>query len=194
VLEVSRVKYFVLALPSNERHKCRKKLRMLSFKNSTRIPDPVIDGIRVDFIGYKLMNFFIIVTPMIDGIRENIRAYSTHPHYCSHNNYEGGGTLVVRTYGCDRSSAVTEGCANAEFQQKLHKAYGCEKREEQMMGPVNDDENNLSFNEETRRLMKAGNESLERMRSFIARWDVWYEGNKPLFQDEGCKALVTRFP
>jgi hypothetical protein len=42
--------------------------------------------------------------------------------------------------------------------------------------------------------MKASNESLERMRSFTSRWNVWYEGKKSLFVNEGCEVLVIGFP
>jgi hypothetical protein len=144
---------------------------MLSFHNSTRIPNPVTDGFKDDLIGDGSMKLFTIATPVTDGIIEDL----THPRYCSQNSCEGGGILVVRTNGCKSSSAMTKGCPNAELRQQLHKAYCCEKSEEKMMGTVNDEEKKLIFDEETQRLMKVTNRILERMRSFTARWDAWYE-------------------
>lgn len=59
-----------------------------------------------------------------------------------------------------------------------------------MMGTVNDDEMKMNFDEETQRLMKAANESLERLRSFTARWCAWYEEHKALFANVGCQVPV----
>jgi hypothetical protein len=59
---------------------------------------------------------------------------------------------------------------------------------------VKDDEMKLNFDEEMRRLMKSTNESLERLRSFTSRCDMWYEGHKALFIDEGFQVSVTDLP
>jgi hypothetical protein len=80
--------------------------------------------------------------------------YLAHPHYCSQNNCEGGGTHVGKIDGCECIFAVTKGGTNVELQQQPLKEYSCEKSEEHMMGKVNDNEMKWSFDEETRRLMK----------------------------------------
>lgn len=118
MLGVARVKYFGLALSSNERRRCHTKLRMLSFCNSIGIPNPVTDGIRVNIradrgsgSGGRFGELFTTVTSIIDGIRVG----STHPRYYSQNSYKGGGALVVKIGGCEGSSTVIEGGTNTEL-------------------------------------------------------------------------------
>ena len=59
------------------------------------------------------------------------------------------------------------------------------------MGSRKDDEMSQYHDEETQRLMKEANKSLERMRSFTTTWDVLFEGHKDLLTDKGYQVSKT---